>query len=51
MLLDAWEPAVRDTILDTVAARPDVFPSGLLLHVSDAVAYAHMLRFPTLGIR
>jgi hypothetical protein len=46
MLLDAWEPTVRDTILDTVAARPDVFPNGLLLHVSDAVAYAHMLRFP-----
>lgn len=47
--LDVWEPAVRDTILDTVAARPDVFPNGLLLHVSDAVAYAHMLRFPTPG--
>lgn len=46
MAVDVWEPIARDVILDTVAARPDVFPNGLLLHISDAVAYAHMLRYP-----
>lgn len=46
MLLDKWDASVRNTVLETVASRPDVFTMGLLMHISDAVAYSHMLTTP-----
>lgn len=44
--LDRWAPAVRNDILETIAARMDLFPEGLLATHSSAVAYAHMLKHP-----
>jgi hypothetical protein len=49
ILLDRWSREVRTIALNMVAFRRDLFPRGLLMHSSDAIAYAHMLEYPDLG--
>jgi len=46
IILDALLPGIRKRILEAVAFRQDLFPRGFLMNVNDAVAYAHMLKYP-----
>lgn len=43
ILLNEWRRGTKDKVLNTIASRPDLFPTGFFLHSSDAIPYAYLL--------